>query len=306
MENSALKVNSSFFCRIHHHPVWNCEDNPYTLVSCSRYSIISPTVLTDLPTVQNSWASIPNTSQKITPWGSCHLTRVKHIICAIVRIAVRYCRFASLTINVLVWSNFEIGDMNFWRGEAYTKFFEYLDSQGGFYYEVHHHHHISLFLSLFMINLPLSGGETPLSTASQHQFSPEKTRFISLKILDMSILLSRIVHWTQIHGKRAVVRAISRRVLVSLSHLHKIARGNNECRIDYVGYSCMRHWESAWFWRCSPLFAVTSMYYYIDPVRLLIALSLFAAYLCCHIYPSLEIVALQQHQCSGSIYTNTS
>jgi len=35
----------------------------------------------------------------------------------------------------LVWSNFEIGDLNFWRGEAYTKFFEFLDSKGGFYYE---------------------------------------------------------------------------------------------------------------------------------------------------------------------------
>ena len=26
--------------------------------------------------------------------------------------------------------------MDFWRGEAYTKFFEFLDSKGGFYYEV--------------------------------------------------------------------------------------------------------------------------------------------------------------------------
>ncbi|KAI0324225.1 glycosyltransferase family 15 protein [Cubamyces sp. BRFM 1775] len=33
------------------------------------------------------------------------------------------------------WSNFEIADLDFWRGEAYTKFFEYLDSAGGFYYE---------------------------------------------------------------------------------------------------------------------------------------------------------------------------
>ncbi|KAF9267017.1 glycosyltransferase family 15 protein [Marasmius fiardii PR-910] len=33
------------------------------------------------------------------------------------------------------WSNFEIADMNFWRGPAYTAFFEYLDSTGGFYYE---------------------------------------------------------------------------------------------------------------------------------------------------------------------------
>ena len=35
-----------------------------------------------------------------------------------------------------VWSNFEIADMDFWRGEAYTRFFEYLDRRGGFYYEV--------------------------------------------------------------------------------------------------------------------------------------------------------------------------
>jgi alpha 1,2-mannosyltransferase len=33
------------------------------------------------------------------------------------------------------WSNFEIADMEFWRGPAYTAFFEYLDSKGGFYYE---------------------------------------------------------------------------------------------------------------------------------------------------------------------------
>jgi Glycolipid 2-alpha-mannosyltransferase len=26
--------------------------------------------------------------------------------------------------------------MEFWRGPAYTAFFEYLDSKGGFYYEV--------------------------------------------------------------------------------------------------------------------------------------------------------------------------
>lgn len=35
----------------------------------------------------------------------------------------------------LVWSNFEIADMDLWRSEAYTKYFEYLDASGGFYYE---------------------------------------------------------------------------------------------------------------------------------------------------------------------------
>ncbi|KAE9404239.1 glycosyl transferase [Gymnopus androsaceus JB14] len=33
------------------------------------------------------------------------------------------------------WSNFEIADLDFWRGAAYTAFFEHLDRKGGFYYE---------------------------------------------------------------------------------------------------------------------------------------------------------------------------
>ncbi|KAJ7752429.1 glycosyltransferase family 15 protein [Mycena maculata] len=33
------------------------------------------------------------------------------------------------------WSNFEIADLEFWRGPAYQDFFKYLDAQGGFYYE---------------------------------------------------------------------------------------------------------------------------------------------------------------------------
>ena len=35
-----------------------------------------------------------------------------------------------------VFNNFEIADMDFWRGEAYTAFFNYLDRNGGFYYQV--------------------------------------------------------------------------------------------------------------------------------------------------------------------------
>lgn len=33
------------------------------------------------------------------------------------------------------WSNFEIGDMDFWRGDIYNQFFRFLDSSGGFFYE---------------------------------------------------------------------------------------------------------------------------------------------------------------------------
>ena len=42
----------------------------------------------------------------------------------------------SSLLQLSVWSNFEIANMDFWRGEAYSKFFEYLDETGGFYYDV--------------------------------------------------------------------------------------------------------------------------------------------------------------------------
>lgn len=37
--------------------------------------------------------------------------------------------------NCHFWTNFEIGDLNFFRSEEYLRFFNYLDSTGGFYYE---------------------------------------------------------------------------------------------------------------------------------------------------------------------------
>jgi mannosyltransferase len=33
------------------------------------------------------------------------------------------------------WSNFEIGDMNFWRSQKYDDYFNHLDRAGGFFYE---------------------------------------------------------------------------------------------------------------------------------------------------------------------------
>jgi alpha 1,2-mannosyltransferase len=33
------------------------------------------------------------------------------------------------------WTNFEVANMDFWRGEAYQKYFEHLDRAGGFFYE---------------------------------------------------------------------------------------------------------------------------------------------------------------------------
>jgi alpha 1,2-mannosyltransferase len=35
----------------------------------------------------------------------------------------------------IVWSNFEIADMDFWRSPAYEAYVAHLESKGGFYYE---------------------------------------------------------------------------------------------------------------------------------------------------------------------------
>lgn len=114
-----------------------------------------------------------------------------------------------------VWSNFEIADMNFWRGEAYTKFFEYLDSQGGFYYEVWTVSYPPISLACSRLNFAVSGGETRRCTASRRLCLREKTRSISLVILDMSIRRIRIVRRMRMRGGGDGVRATRRAVLVS-------------------------------------------------------------------------------------------
>lgn len=76
------------------------------------------------------------------------------------------------------WSNFEIGDLNFWRGTAYTKYFDYLDKAGGFYYEVRH----TLGFDRIACSLTLprgSDGAMLQSTALERHFSLAKTRSTS-------------------------------------------------------------------------------------------------------------------------------
>jgi hypothetical protein len=40
--------------------------------------------------------------------------------------------------------------MDFWRGEAYQKFFDYLESKGGFYYEVRYGSEIDFVHCLYL------------------------------------------------------------------------------------------------------------------------------------------------------------
>ena len=43
--------------------------------------------------------------------------------------------FSVKLIATIVWSNFEIADMSFWRSQAYEDYFNHLDRAGGFFYE---------------------------------------------------------------------------------------------------------------------------------------------------------------------------
>lgn len=61
---------------------------------------------------------------------------VNRIIVATVRTIMPDTLRSDKPIVQLVWSNFEIGNLDLWRGEAYSKFFDFLDEKGGFYYEV--------------------------------------------------------------------------------------------------------------------------------------------------------------------------
>lgn len=80
-------------------------------------------------------------SLRTTQWLSFQTIMVKSTTDAIVRITTLV-HSPSVFPDGLpfrsfaVWSNFEIADLDLWRGEAYTKFFEFLDKKGGFYYEV--------------------------------------------------------------------------------------------------------------------------------------------------------------------------
>ena len=94
-----------------------------------------------------------------------------------------------------VFNNFEIADMDLWRGEAYTAFFNYLDHNGGFYYQVY-----PLPLIAHMnredpteISCMNSVGVTRPSTRSGHRYSGAKTGCTSSGRSDTNITRLYIV-----------------------------------------------------------------------------------------------------------------
>ncbi|KIP04630.1 glycosyltransferase family 15 protein [Phlebiopsis gigantea 11061_1 CR5-6] len=105
------------------------------------------------------------------------------------------------------WSNFEIADMDFWRSEAYMKYFEYLDQTGGFYYE--------------------RWGDAPVHSIGAALFAKkEQIHFFD----DIGYEHNPYTHCPKGAGL--------------WKHGH--CSCNPERSFDYDGYSCMRQWDRIW------------------------------------------------------------
>ena len=145
-----------------------------------------------------------------------------------------------------VFNNFEIANMNSWRGEAHTAFFNYPDHDGGFYYQV--------CPSLLLVNITSietlctnSDGATRQCTRSEHRYSGARMGSISSGRSDTNIIRSRIALKTTC-GSVVDVLATRNETLVCDKTLSSLAHSGSLMFLclDYLGgWSCLPKWEQA-------------------------------------------------------------
>ncbi|VDB92017.1 unnamed protein product [Peniophora sp. CBMAI 1063] len=104
------------------------------------------------------------------------------------------------------WSNFEIADMDFWRGPAYSAYFEALDKAGGFYYE--------------------RWGDAPVHSIAAALFLPKEQIHFFREI--------GYFHHPFTHCPRED----------DIWKAGRCSCNPNDS-FDYTGYSCMRQWDRA-------------------------------------------------------------
>jgi Glycolipid 2-alpha-mannosyltransferase len=85
------------------------------------------------------------------------------------------------------WSNFEIASLDFWRSNAYIKYFDYLDKLGGFYYERWGDAPVSF-------SLMFTDGDRFI--VSQRRYSFQWRKYIGLATWVTNIALIHTVLWT--------------------------------------------------------------------------------------------------------------
>ena len=111
-------------------------------------------------------------------WDSCPIITGRATTCVIVRSLKTHHFDDAKRIAQTVWSNFEIADMDFWRGEAYSAYFEHLYKSGGFYYEVGIL--IVFCASHTLIHVSKRWGDAPVHSIAASLFLPrDKLHFFS-------------------------------------------------------------------------------------------------------------------------------
>ena len=133
-----LYSSSSPLNRFYCVTLWIRSYHPYSMENSKRlfFRALRFSPNGNLHVFQNLSKRIPDWFHQTTPWPSSPMMAVNRIIVATVRITMPDSTQTGKLILQLVWSNFEIGNLDLWRGEAYSKFFDFLDEKGGFYYEV--------------------------------------------------------------------------------------------------------------------------------------------------------------------------
>ncbi|KLO10665.1 glycosyltransferase family 15 protein [Schizopora paradoxa] len=112
-----VEPDVKFFCDIHYDPFLIMEDNNKVYgftVSLYEYEAT-------IPTLWNAVKEFLEENPGVTPENNAMA-----FLSDDNGESYNRCHF---------WSNFEIGDLDFWRNETYMKFFDFLDQKGGFYYE---------------------------------------------------------------------------------------------------------------------------------------------------------------------------
>ncbi|KAF9075367.1 glycosyltransferase family 15 protein [Rhodocollybia butyracea] len=112
-----IEPNVKFFCDIHQDPFKYMEENNKTYGFTIAVYEIPATIPSLWPAVREFIDDHPEYIAEDNAMGFISQNN---------GLTYNRCHF---------WSNFEIADMDFWRGPAYSAFFEFLDSTGGFYYE---------------------------------------------------------------------------------------------------------------------------------------------------------------------------
>lgn len=105
-----------FYCKVNYDPFLFMKENDKKY----GFVIMLPEYIETVPTLWNTVKNFMKENEELVNKENC----------------LRMFDDGTETYNLChFWSNFEIGDLNFFRGEQYTKYFDYLDKAGGFFYE---------------------------------------------------------------------------------------------------------------------------------------------------------------------------